>query len=147
MANCARINGVPNLGCDGAVATSQYVTCAITAAGQLKCWGWDVHGQLGYNVGTHVLRPRADAVDVGAGRVAVQVSTYASMTCAVLDNGELKCWGRGYEGTLGYGDTQDRRTPGDPIDLGGDKAAYVGVGNKFACALTRIGTVKCWGPS
>ena len=42
-------------------------------------------------------------VDLGTGRTAVDLTTMEESTCAVLDNGSVKCWGRNDHGQLGQG--------------------------------------------
>ena len=67
-------------------------TCAILDNGDLKCWGWDGNGQLGdggSNANTNT--PSSTVIDLGSGRTAVAVSAGYSHTCAILDNGDLKC--------------------------------------------------------
>ena len=51
------------------------------------------------------------SVDLGTGRTAVAVSAGYLHTCAILDNGDLKCWGSDNNGQLGDGGTID---PNDP---------------------------------
>ena len=82
------------------VTTSLFTTCAILDNGELKCWGWDSFGQLGDGgSNTDTNTPSSTAINLGTGRTAVAVSG-GSAVCAILDNGELKCWGTGF---LGYG--------------------------------------------
>ena len=72
-------------------------TCAILDNGDMKCWGGDSWGQLGdggSNTDTKV--PSSTAIDLGTSRTAVALSAGFSFTCAILDNGDLKCWG--YDG-------------------------------------------------
>ena len=62
-------------------------------------------------------------VDLGAGRTAVAITRRRVHTCAILDNGTVRCWGLGDDGQLGYGNTDDigdNETPGSvgPVDLG-----------------------------
>jgi alpha-tubulin suppressor-like RCC1 family protein len=47
-------------------------------------------------------------VDLGLGRTALQLTAGSAHTCARLDDGTVKCWGRNVEGQLGLGDNQDR---------------------------------------
>jgi alpha-tubulin suppressor-like RCC1 family protein len=90
-------------------------------------------------------------VSLGTGRTAKQVSLGYLATCAVLDNGGLKCWGSGTFGKLGQGDSLARgKLPtemGDalkPIDLGGAVTQVV-MGDFHVCGLLQGGSVKCWG--
>ncbi|DAC32383.1 MAG TPA: RCC1 repeat-containing protein, partial [Candidatus Poseidoniales archaeon] len=80
-------------------------TCAILDNGEAKCWGLDLVGQLGDGgSNTNTNAPSSTAIDLGTGRTAVAVSTGEHMhTCAILDNGDLKCWGRDDYGQLGDG--------------------------------------------
>ena len=41
---------------------------------------------------------------LGTGRFALQVASGYQRSCAILDNGSLKCWGRNDKGQLGIGD-------------------------------------------
>ncbi len=73
-------------------------------------------------------------------------------TCALLSNGEVRCWGAGANGRLGYGDTKDRGDAPDtvptrlpPIDLGPERAVGLAVGYKHTCAVTESGKLYCWG--
>ncbi|MEC7280245.1 MAG: hypothetical protein VXV98_09475, partial [Candidatus Thermoplasmatota archaeon] len=124
--------------------------CAILDDGDLKCWGWDNHGQLG-DGGTNadVDAPSTTAIDLGIGRTAVAVSGGWYHTCAILDNGDLKCWGRDNFGQLGNGATpySDQSSPqSTAIDLGsGRTAVAVSAGYGHTCAILDNGDLKCWG--
>src|SRR3546814_20282370 len=69
-------------------------------------------------------------VDLGTGRTAVAIAAGFTHTCALLDDGSLKCWGAGKDGQLGLGDTTNRgygpSEMGDnlpTVDLGTDRTA------------------------
>ena len=47
-------------------------------------------------------------IDFGAGRSVIYVDSGGSTSCALLDNAEVKCWGRNSVGQLGLGDTTSR---------------------------------------
>jgi alpha-tubulin suppressor-like RCC1 family protein len=92
-------------------------------------------------------------VDLGTGRRASMIDVGNSSTCAVLDDGSVKCWGSNNVGRLGLGNTEDRGD--DPYEMGdnlpavdlgsGLTAVSVAVGDGHACALLAGGSIKCWG--
>eukprot|EP01083_Nonionella_stella_P259394 885684_1 len=60
-------------------------------------------------------------VDLGSAGTVVYIIAGEDVTCARLDNGDLKCWGRGSSGGLGLGDGNDR---GDSLNtMGGNLQA------------------------
>ncbi len=140
-----------------AITAGDLHTCALLNDGTVRCWGQGTNGQLGYgnenNVGHRRTNPPAVAgpVDLGPGRTATAISAGAAQTCAVLDDGNVRCWGFGGNGRLGYGNTSrigDSETPGSvaPVDLGaGRTAKAIGVGDGHACALLDDASVRCWG--
>src|SRR5262249_21881665 len=74
-------------------------------------------------------------------------------TCAILDTGNVKCWGNNSWGQLGQGDTTNRGdtstdTPDllPDVPLGTLRTARAIAGGFFrSCAWLDNGTVKCWG--
>lgn len=146
-----------------AVAVGERHTCAVTASATIRCWGFNSHGQLGYghtqNIGDD--KSPASAGDVSIGGAAVQVVTGGAglggaHTCALLKEGEVRCWGWtvadfGYKGSgiLGYGNDEnvgDNELPSSvgPVALGG-KVARLAAGGRHTCALRVDGVVICWG--
>jgi len=93
------------------------------------------------------------AVDLGLGVSVTSVSAGLDHTCALLDNGSVKCWGSNMDGRLGLGDTFARGDNGDEmgdnlpaVDLGqGVSVTSVSAGLDYTCALLDNGSVKCWG--
>ena len=130
-----------------ALATGERHSCAILDSGDLKCWGAGLHGQLGNgNSSTNVYSPSAIAIDLGTGRTAVAVDAGGDVTCAILDNGDLKCWGEDYYGGLGNGGTNTNTNTPTSVDLGtGRTAVAVSVGWFHTCAILDNGDMKCWG--
>ena len=127
-------------------------TCAILDDDTLKCWGQGIHigaGLLGYGDTTQRNAPEATAVvNLGAGRTAKAVAAGRHHTCAILDDGTLKCWGYNNWGQLGYGDKTSRNAPEatEVVNLGpGRTAKAVAAGDSFTCAILDEGTIKCWG--
>ena len=132
-------------------------TCVVLTNGTVRCWGYGAHGALGYGnpnwVGDDETPGSVGPVAIGAGRnsVAIAIATGNEHTCALLDNGAVRCWGSGEHGALGYGNTTtigDDETPASvgPVDLGaGRKAVAITAGVAFTCALLDNGRVRCWG--
>ena len=92
-------------------------TCAILDNGDVKCWGWDGHGQLGdggSNTNTNTIH--STAIDIGTVRTAVAID-YMYHVCAILDNGDLKCWGYDNSGQLGDGGSNTDQ--GSPVLVSG----------------------------
>jgi len=108
-------------------------TCAIDDEGGVRCWGHSRWGRLGDGEQTrHVTEdggitvpprpPKGRVVDLGDvdldGRIdpAMQVHASNFHSCALMQDGGVRCWGRGFSGRLGYGSTDnvgDNETPGD----------------------------------
>jgi cysteine-rich repeat protein len=143
-----------------ALALGGGTTCVLSATGLVKCWGMSERGVLGLgdtknrgDVKSQVPR-KLPAIDLGTDRTATAISvSSASSACALLDHGEVKCWGNNRFGQLGTGSTDDRGDePGEmgdalkPIPLGiGRKAVGVSAGSNYSCAVLDDGSVKCWG--
>lgn len=98
-------------------------SCAITSAGESKCWG-----------------KTAGPVPSGDFQAVAQNQNHA---CALSGSGAVECWGSNSDGQLGNGSTV---ASSQPVDVSGltSGATQIAVGNTFSCALAD-GGVKCWG--
>ena len=74
---------------------------------------------------------------------ALSLTGGGAHTCALMPGGGVKCWGYGYYGSLGNGNTEDHNTPVDVSGLAG--ATQITAGYLHSCALISGGGVKCWG--
>lgn len=134
-----------------AITSGQNHNCAILESGDVQCWGRNFAGQLGYantkNLGDDE-SPRIEGL-VNLGGKALMLTAGNHHTCALLVSGQVKCWGLGVGGRLGYGNSEtigDDETPGDmgAIELGG-LATSIAAGALYTCALMESGTIRCWG--
>ena len=93
------------LDCSGLGAAGFIHICALLDTGAVRCWGFGADGQLGYgntnNIGDDEVPASAGDVDLGG--TVVQIASGGFHTCALLDTGTARCWGRGADGQLGYG--------------------------------------------
>ena len=142
-----------------AVSAGAEHTCALLDDATVRCWGTGFGGKLGYGnvttIGDNETPGSVGPVDLGIGRTATAVTAGGYHSCALLDNGTVRCWGAGTtffgSGHLGYGNTNqigDDETPGSvgPVDLGaGRTATAITAGSNHTCALLDDGAVRCWG--
>jgi len=141
-------------------------SCAVTAQGEVTCWGWGdpdptVLPALSTNIKAFAFNLSDICAISDAGAVTCGSSTNqqsvagldsgvleigmgAFHECALLVDGSVKCWGDNYHGQLGDGTTEDRAAPTLVTGLGAPATA-ISVGGQFTCALLETGAVKCWG--
>ena len=130
-------------------------TCAILDTDAVRCWGRAFSGQVGYanttDIGDTETPGTVGPVDLGAGRTAKAIGVGAAHTCAILDTDEVRCWGTGQNGRLGYANTTsigDTETPGSvgPVNIGaGRTAKAITTGSEHTCAILDNDIVRCWG--
>jgi len=116
-------------------------TCVLLISGAVKCWGFNISGQLGDGTTTSRNTP-VDVIGLSSGVAAI--SSGSSHTCALLNSGAIRCWGYNISGRLGDGTTTNRNTPVDVIGLSSGVAA-ISAGNGHTCVVLISGAVKCWG--
>ncbi len=119
--------------------------CILTNEKKIKCWGSNNGGQLGDGTsGTDEYR--TTPIDVkGIDARVVDVCVGSTHTCAVTEDGLVKCWGENGFGQVG----QDKinATFLLPTDVSGfdSRATAVACGSYHSCALMENGGIKCWG--
>lgn len=94
-----------------------------------------------------------DFVDLGSSKSPIDVCLGTSHVCSILDSYELKCWGHGLYGQLGYGDSANRGGGANEmgnylpaVNLGdGKKSESIQCGDYFSCAILNDDQIKCWG--
>lgn len=124
-----------------AITSGSAYACALMMAGGVKCWGYNEYGQLGD--GTENIRSApVDVLGLDEGVAAIVAGSSSVHTCAMMNDGGVKCWGRGRG--LGDGEVADRSLPTDVSGLSSAATALV-VGQDTSCALLTNGAVECWG--
>ena len=128
--------------------------CALMEASEVRCWGSNFRGQIGYgvpfDVGDDETPAEAGPVPVGGAVAGFGRGEFRG--CAVLEGGALRCWGANQAGQLGYGIAVPDHVIGDdetPADIGdvpvGGRVVQVTGGRLWTCALMETGAVRCWG--
>jgi len=101
-----------------AIAPGAEHSCAVLRDGTMRCWGDNNFGQLGNGSpqGSFSTTPSGPVTGI---TTAIGASSGAEHTCALLQDGSLRCWGRNVDGRIGNGTTTDAFTPVAVTGFGG----------------------------
>lgn len=124
------------------VAVGQGHVCAITAGGELYCWGRNTEHQLGAR---HDQAQVRTPTRVDAPRLYRRVTAGMVHSCAIERSGQLFCWGAEGAGHLGLGLHEGARVS-VPTQVGSE-GNYTQVHASWfhTCALRSNGFLSCWG--
>lgn len=105
------------------IATARKTTCGITPNRRVRCWGVCLHGLCGPQFTAKLISPTQAqnvfayttqrSVEIEGLTGAVEIAVGARHACALLENGQIKCWGNGFLGELGDGEGQSSAEPVD----------------------------------
>jgi alpha-tubulin suppressor-like RCC1 family protein len=105
------------------IATARKTTCGITPTKTVRCWGVCLHGLCGTNFAAKLITPTQPqnvfaystqkSIEIEGVSGAVEIAVGARHACALLDSGKISCWGSGFLGELGNGESQDSAEPMD----------------------------------
>lgn len=124
------------------VAAGMGFSCALTAAGGLRCWGANYYGQVGSGSDEASIASPSEVVGLQSGVLAVAAGYRHA--CALMVAGEVRCWGSNEGGALGQIGLWQSNVPMRVEGLGPGVVA-VDAYNQYSCAVTAEGGVKCWG--
>ena len=145
------VGGSGNLSGIQSITAGQDHTCAVSSAGNVYCWGYNVDGQLGNNSTTTSKTPIEVLGVGGSGNLSgiVRVTAGQDHTCAVSSAGNVYCWGNNADGQLGNNSTTTSETPIEVLGVGGSGdlsgMSSITAGVSQSCALSTSGNVYCWG--
>jgi alpha-tubulin suppressor-like RCC1 family protein len=128
-------------------------TCALFSSGDVACWGRNGAGQLGQgnlaDWGDTMLELPSGLTPIDLGGSVTAITAGDDFTCALLDDGSIRCWGQNTTGQLGQGNTNtigdnELPTAGMTVDVGGS-AIQISAGGLHACAVLEDYSIVCWG--
>jgi alpha-tubulin suppressor-like RCC1 family protein len=126
------------------VSAGLWDACAVTATRAATCWGSEADGRLGNGVSDINGKAPTPVAVHGLGSGVRSIVAGGVDTCAVMTNGVVNCWGSNLYFALGTGGPVAESST--PVTIAGlPSAVSVAVGTEFACALTTVGSVYCWG--
>jgi len=121
-------------------------SCAITASGDLMCWGdnesYSDYGSL-LGVGEYPDESPIPLIVDLEGASASSISASGNTTCAVTTVGDGYCWGDGEYGQLGDGLAENSFYPVAVSD--GITWSKISPGEGFTCGMNTDGAAYCWG--
>ena len=136
-------NRVPAGGDGGviALALGENHTCALSSAGQVRCWGYNKQGSLG--VGTQT--DPADGIVVGIDGTVRAIVAGGYQTCALTSAGRVWCWGVNHSGQVGNGTTSETPVAKPTRVVGLEEVRSLHAGDSTTCAIKVTGELYCWG--
>ncbi len=120
-------------------------TCAVTKDDRAYCWGDGREGQLA--IGTSELGWPYESptpMPVVDDHRFVEVSAGTFHTCGLTRQGAAYCWGDGWHGELGTGQSRARSAVPVPV-AGGHRFVAISTGSTHTCAVNAEGRAYCWG--
>jgi alpha-tubulin suppressor-like RCC1 family protein len=120
--------------------------CALLDNDTVKCWGSNGRGQLGYNDTVYRPLPTQETLQFPAGRKVIQLAAASELSCALLDDESVRCWGR----STAYSSSPTTpintlAPPTGAVNLGTGRTAKMLIGGfGRVCAILDDGTARCW---
>ncbi|ESW17852.1 hypothetical protein PHAVU_007G273900 [Phaseolus vulgaris] len=115
------------------IACGYTMTVALTVSGHVFTMGGTAYGQLG--------NPNSDGKvpvlvrDKLVGEFVEEIACGANHVAVLTSRSELYTWGRGANGRLGHGDTEDQKTPTLVEGLKDRHVRNISCGSTFTCCI------------
>ncbi len=129
-----------------AIAAGAFHTCAIKPDTSVACWGWGNHDFLGTGTNSGATTPQQVVVEPGgATLVGATEVVAAGVSCALMSDHRVLCWGVNAHGQVGNG--AGGLVPAAVLLGDGElgDADHVTAGYADVCAHRSDGGILCWG--
>jgi alpha-tubulin suppressor-like RCC1 family protein len=138
------INGIENaISIVGGPGYGTGHMCALLRTGEVRCWGNNTSGELGNGTIANFDTPKTDIPVTVQGinnAVALAAGGINGTTCAVLQTGEVKCWGQSLL------DSDFNAINKIPTAINGiHNAIGIAIGSRHICVLLKNKTIQCLG--
>ena len=130
---------VPGMTTARLIALGNEWCSVVTLDGEFKHWGNTVHTPI-------ILRLEQEEVSLGIMPNATRISAGDDHVCALLDDGQVSCWGFNTYGQLGNGGPRETIPSRQPLLVAGISNAkdVIAFGDR-TCTLLSNGSIACWG--
>ncbi len=122
------------------LAVGDGFSCVLTKKDKIECWGRNEAGQLGVPPDFNA---HAKPLEIKVPGTPVKISAGEASGCAVLENGDVYCWGANDSGVLGVGSAAPDIRPTKLPNL--SNVTDVCIASTHGCARTKDGEMYCWG--
>src|SRR5690554_3626036 len=122
------------------ISAGENHTCALLEGKNVKCWGNNSDRQLGNaELSTQNKQASSTAVDVNVADLqgVKAISVGNTYSCALLEAGDIKCWGKIPSGF----------SANNLLELTNKKPSQLATASAHACVVTEDNQVQCWGDS
>lgn len=120
-------------------------SCTLLSDGQAMCWGNNDAGQLGTISLLNESSPASVRITPSASSIA-QIVAGGNSTCALMDDGSVRCWGGNSKGELGDGTTTSSWDSSSSVILPtGRTAISIDMHYQNVCAILDDNSLFCWG--
>jgi alpha-tubulin suppressor-like RCC1 family protein len=137
------------------LALGERHTCGLDGLGRMRCWGSDIRGQLGDDLGAPLCPGFSDLSRCSSYPVRVlsqvrftKIVAGGFHTCGLVASGDAYCWGDDALGEAGVGSGGDPASDAFavPTRISGTlRFASLTAGRASTCGVEANGTAHCWG--
>jgi alpha-tubulin suppressor-like RCC1 family protein len=122
------------------IAAGGRITCGLTVAGTIHCWGDNLHGGLG----DPAYRASDVPVPIAATGIFTDVAAGGRHACGIRSDGVVLCWGYNESGQIGSLSAGTGSAVPAPVNT---QLRFVSIaaGDKRTCARQADGAAYCWG--